>query len=128
MRARVSTVLLLGMVTVLLGACSSAGPTATGRVSLPTGRSATTGRAAHGSSKPAAPAGTPTAHHFDGRPSVGALSPPGLSIHVCTASVVDSRSGNLVLTAAHCIVGTGKGYVFAPGSHDGVLPLQPSDR
>jgi V8-like Glu-specific endopeptidase len=35
---------------------------------------------------------------------------------------VDSPHGDVLLTAAHCITGTGAGYVFAPGFHDGVSP------
>ena len=42
--------------------------------------------------------------------------------HVCSASVVHSPNHDLVLTAAHCIAGTGLGYDFAPGYHDGVAP------
>ena len=70
-----------------------------------------------------APVGTPTARHFAGTPTVGALFAPGSSVHICTASVVDSRAGDLVLTAAHCISGTGAGDVFAPGYRDGVEPF-----
>jgi V8-like Glu-specific endopeptidase len=72
--------------------------------------------------KPSAPAGTPTARHFGGLATVGPLFPPGATIHTCTASVVDSPARDLLLTAAHCITGSGKGYVFAPGYHDGVEP------
>jgi len=42
--------------------------------------------------------------------------------HSCTASVLDSPAGNLILTAAHCVTGTGSGLLFAPGYHDGVAP------
>jgi V8-like Glu-specific endopeptidase len=70
-----------------------------------------------------APPHTPTAHHFDGMATVGALFPPGSSVHTCTASVVDSGRGDVLLTAAHCISGTGAGYVFAPGYRDGVEPF-----
>ena len=49
---------------------------------------------------------------------VGALFANGS--HFCTASVVHSGAGDLVLTAAHCVK---DGMTFAPGYHDGVAPL-----
>ncbi|MFI5591819.1 trypsin-like serine peptidase [Amycolatopsis sp. NPDC051758] len=48
---------------------------------------------------------------------VGALFANGS--HFCTASVVHSGTGDLVLTAAHCVK---DGMAFAPGYHDGVAP------
>ncbi len=69
------------------------------------------------------PAGTPTAHSFAGTKTVGALFPPDSKVHVCTASVVSSRTRNLLVTAAHCIEGSGRGDVFVPGYHDGVAPF-----
>jgi V8-like Glu-specific endopeptidase len=42
--------------------------------------------------------------------------------HTCTASVLRSPGHNLILTAAHCIAGTGAGVLFAPGYHDGRAP------
>jgi hypothetical protein len=53
---------------------------------------------------------------------VGALFADGR--HSCTASVVHSDAGDLVLTAAHCVTGErGTGTEFAPGYHDGVAPF-----
>ncbi|WP_326955660.1 trypsin-like serine peptidase [Amycolatopsis sp. NBC_01286] len=49
---------------------------------------------------------------------VGALFANGS--HFCSASVVHSGAGDLVLTAAHCVK---DGMAFAPGYHDGVAPL-----
>ncbi|MFJ1763043.1 trypsin-like serine peptidase [Amycolatopsis sp. NPDC088138] len=49
---------------------------------------------------------------------VGALFANGS--HFCSASVVHSDAGDLVLTAAHCVK---DGMTFAPGYHDGVAPL-----
>jgi len=49
---------------------------------------------------------------------VGALFANGH--HFCTASVVHSGAGDLVLTAAHCVQA---GMSFAPDFHDGVAPL-----
>jgi hypothetical protein len=65
---------------------------------------------------PATPAGPP-APATTGSP-VGALFANGS--HFCSASVVHSGAGDLVLTAAHCVK---DGMAFAPGYHDGVAPL-----
>jgi V8-like Glu-specific endopeptidase len=59
-------------------------------------------------------------------PAVGALFAEGT--HYCTASVVHSERGDVLLTAAHCIHnGEGSGYLsgitFAPGYHDGIAPF-----
>jgi V8-like Glu-specific endopeptidase len=58
---------------------------------------------------------------FDGTPAVGALftlSGGHLGRHFCTASVVDSPGGDLVMTAAHCMNGKRPGQVaFVPGYH-----------
>ncbi|HVV12583.1 serine protease [Amycolatopsis sp.] len=52
--------------------------------------------------------------------ATGALFADGS--HFCSASVVDSPAGNLVLTAAHCVNGGSAGLSFAPGYHDGIAP------
>jgi V8-like Glu-specific endopeptidase len=44
--------------------------------------------------------------------------------HDCTASVVDSSHGDVLLTAAHCVSGTGAGMVFAPGYRNGISPYR----
>lgn len=55
--------------------------------------------------------------------TIGPLFERGLSDpHNCTASVLDSPAGNLILTAAHCVTGSAAGLLFAPGYHDGVAP------
>ena len=55
--------------------------------------------------------------------TVGPLFSAGLtSDHTCTASVVDSPAGDVIVTAAHCISGSGAGVVFAPGYDDGLAP------
>ena len=55
--------------------------------------------------------------------AVGPLFPHGVAAgHTCTASVVRSTSGDLILTAAHCVAGTGADWVFAPGFDDGATP------
>ncbi|MEU6776313.1 serine protease [Streptomyces sp. NPDC046759] len=42
--------------------------------------------------------------------------------HFCTASVVHSPRGNLLVTAAHCVAGTDNDLVFVPGYRDGKAP------
>ena len=75
--------------------------------------------AAHANHGRRAPASTTTS----GVPQVGVLFPNSSSTqHGCTASVVDSRQGDVLLTAAHCISGSGAGMVFAPGYHNGSSP------
>jgi V8-like Glu-specific endopeptidase len=69
------------------------------------------------------PPGIPDGRHFNGTPAVGPLFPAGSAAHTCTASVISSTGGNLLITAAHCISGTGHGYTFAPGYHSGVEPF-----
>jgi len=55
-------------------------------------------------------------------PSVLGLAPQLGLPHYCSASVVDAPTADLVLTAAHCVYGTGLGIEFAPGYHDGDSP------
>lgn len=50
---------------------------------------------------------------------VGALFLGGSSLHTCSAAVLDSSSGDLILTAAHCLVDDVDAD-FVPGFHDGV--------
>ena len=66
---------------------------------------------------------------FRGTAAVGALftsSGGTLGPHFCTASVVASPAGNLLITAAHCMQGKSLSpagsVVFAPGYHDGSFP------
>ena len=67
---------------------------------------------------------------FGGTPAVGALfttSDGHLGRHFCTASVVNSPAGNLLLTAAHCMKGypdaSPPGIAFVPGYDNGAQPL-----
>jgi V8-like Glu-specific endopeptidase len=55
-------------------------------------------------------------------PQIGAVfDSGGLSgSHYCTASVVNSPGGDLIVTAAHCLDSTSD--VFIPAYHDGVAP------
>jgi V8-like Glu-specific endopeptidase len=70
-----------------------------------------------------------TASPFAGTPAVGALftiSDGRLGTHFCTASVVQSPEGNLILTAAHCLAGysgaSPASIAFVPGYVDGATP------
>jgi hypothetical protein len=62
---------------------------------------------------------------FAGTPAVGALfttSAGRLGQHFCTASVVDSPAGDLVITAAHCVADTSGTIEFVPGYDRGNQP------
>ena len=75
---------------------------------------------------------SPVSSPFVGMPMVGAVFVSGEGgrpgDHYCTASVVDSPGGDLIATAAHCIVDPANGstteapFVFVPGYHDGQEP------
>ncbi len=76
---------------------------------------------------PTAPQTLAAAGLFPGTPAVGALfrvSSGQLGQHFCTASVVDSSPGDLVITAAHCVSKLRPGSVaFVPGFHNGKQPF-----
>ncbi len=73
--------------------------------------------------EPSQPPGTPTAHHYDGTPTVGAIFVNGLhQQHTCSGSVVDSPQGDVILTAAHCVAGITSEIQFAPGYVNGHTP------
>ena len=64
-------------------------------------------------------------HAFTGTPAVGALftiDRGKLGHHFCTASVVRSPHGDLVITAAHCVSGGAADLAFVPDYHRGVAP------
>jgi V8-like Glu-specific endopeptidase len=72
-----------------------------------------------------APAATQQGASFGGTPRTGALftvSHGKLGYHFCTASVVHSPHGNLLITAAHCVTGRSGPIAFVPGYHDGKTP------
>jgi V8-like Glu-specific endopeptidase len=74
---------------------------------------------------PGPPVGIPSATHFAGVPTVGALLfTTGTQPHFCTASVVRSKQENLVLTAAHCVYDSSyaSNIEFVPGYHSGKQP------
>jgi V8-like Glu-specific endopeptidase len=70
----------------------------------------------------------PSSHEgktFQGTPAVGALfttSNGKLGTHFCTASVINSPNGNLLITAAHCVTGTQGTIAFVPGYVNGNTP------
>ena len=53
---------------------------------------------------------------------VGVLFAPHSDQHGCTATVINSYTHDLILTAAHCVTGSGAGWTFAPNTHHGVTP------
>lgn len=75
---------------------------------------------------PTPPPGIPSPTHFSGVPTVGTLFfTTGTQQHFCTASVVDSPTANLVLTAAHCVYGSSyaTNIEYVPQYHDGQQPF-----
>lgn len=74
--------------------------------------------------------GVPTARAVVPVPTVAAVFAPsghGLAPalhlpHVCSAEVLRTATGAVVLTAAHCVAGAGVGLEVAPGFHDGQTP------
>lgn len=74
---------------------------------------------------PPAPTGIPSASLFGGSPTIGLLRyDRGRHPRICSAAVVDSTSGNLVVTAAHCIDGKrfATNFEFIPGYSHGKAP------
>jgi hypothetical protein len=68
-----------------------------------------------------APKTPPTAQPVPPDPRVGAVFLGGGSLHTCTAGVLDSASGDLILTAAHCVA-EGVAATFVAGLHDTAAP------
>ncbi|GAC1396612.1 MAG: trypsin-like peptidase domain-containing protein [Mycobacterium sp.] len=63
----------------------------------------------------------PTAEPVSPDPRVGALFLGGTTIHVCTAGVLNTPSGNLIVTAAHCLAG-GVEAAFVAGFNNQAAP------
>lgn len=66
-----------------------------------------------------------TVHDTRGTAAVGAIFDGPVSSsgdHFCTASVIDSPGGDLLVTAAHCLGGGTDDLYFVPGYHDGIAP------
>ncbi|MCM3847016.1 serine protease [Pseudonocardia sp. DR1-2] len=108
-------------------AAAATAAAAAGTGAVPAGP-ATVVPVATGPSVPAvtAPDGTPVARPATGALFDGPAEDPG--DHFCSASVVESATGDLVVTAAHCVAdGDGTpartGMSFAPGYDDGTAPF-----
>jgi V8-like Glu-specific endopeptidase len=108
------------------GAPAAGHGTAAAPAAMPTPTAAPTPTATPSPS--AAPTPVTSAVAFNGTTAVGALfdvTKTGLR-HFCTAAVVRSKGGNLVITAAHCLDGAHTGprgkVIFAPGYHNGRFP------
>ncbi|MGN2641175.1 trypsin-like serine peptidase [Nocardia takedensis] len=56
-------------------------------------------------------------------PWIGAVFLGNGPLHTCSGSVLDSRDGDLVVTAAHCVIGNGAFLGFAPGYTRGREPV-----
>ena len=106
---------------LLLLAAGSAGSTDRARSVLAAGRGMAIEQLAPADAGPAAGTGQP----FGGVAAVGALfteSNGKLGAHFCTASVVDSKAGDLAVTAAHCVYGKSAALVFVPDYANGKTP------
>jgi V8-like Glu-specific endopeptidase len=106
---------------LLLLATGSAGSTDRARSVLAAGRGLAIEQLAPADAGPAAGTGQP----FGGVAAVGALFTEAngkLGAHFCTASVVDSKAGDLAVTAAHCVDGKNAALVFAPDYANGTTP------
>ncbi|WP_445169825.1 trypsin-like serine peptidase [Mycolicibacterium sp. Dal123E01] len=100
----VAAVLNLAVAAVLVAACH-------GSAAPPAKAAQVTGvRSATKTAKPVAP-----------QPAVGALFLGGTDAHTCTASVVHSRTQDLILTAAHCLA-DGLPATFVPGFDETAAP------
>jgi V8-like Glu-specific endopeptidase len=84
-----------------------------------------TGLGAAAKKSTGAAAAIPNPVYFNGVPTVGALFfTTGTESHFCTASVVDSPRGDIIMTAAHCVYGTSyaTNIAYVPEWHNGVSP------
>ncbi|GIG56877.1 hypothetical protein Lfu02_12490 [Longispora fulva] len=67
-------------------------------------------------------AATPRTAPTSGVNAIGVLADSDPNQHGCSAGIVDSPRGNVIVTAAHCVYGK-SALVFAPGYHDGQAPF-----
>jgi V8-like Glu-specific endopeptidase len=82
-------------------------------------------RAAQARTRVSPPKGIPKAVPFSGVPTTGALfGTTGSKTHFCTAAVVNSTAGDLVVTAAHCVDPHGlvSNIAYVPEYHNGKSP------
>jgi V8-like Glu-specific endopeptidase len=106
---------------LLLLVAGSAGSTDRARSALSAGR----GQPIEQLAPAAAAAPAETGASFGGVAAVGALFTEAngkLGSHFCTASVVDSKAGDLAVTAAHCVYAKTAAIVFVPGYANGKSP------
>jgi hypothetical protein len=96
---RAARIVLLAALLASVVACAGPAPSA------PAG-SATTSTSPPAAAKPVPP-----------EPRVGAVFIGGQSLHACSAAVLDSAAGDLILTAAHCMAAGIDAY-FVPGFAD----------
>jgi hypothetical protein len=113
---RVRTLAAAAAITAVVASCAAPAP------ARHTGSAATPATSAG-----SAPHADPEANAVSGAapvapdPRVGAVflgGGTGESVHTCSAAVLDSSTGDLILTAAHCVA-DGIGTTFIPGFHDG---------
>lgn len=67
------------------------------------------------------PAEMPIARQVPPDPVIGAVFIGGGSLHTCSAGVLDSPGGDLIMTAAHCLAG-GIDATFVAGFNDNSAP------
>ncbi|MBW0017887.1 MAG: trypsin-like peptidase domain-containing protein [Mycobacterium sp.] len=114
MRTRVVLVCPLASLALLLASC--------GRSVDHAGTSHGPSQGSHGSVEQLSqPEYGPVARPVNPDPRVGAIFPDSGKMHSCTASVVHSKDGDLVLTAAHCLLGTLRAS-FVPGFSGDATP------
>jgi hypothetical protein len=106
------TVLATGLVVALTSAasaCTTHPP--------PTGQATTVAYKAPPTAEPVPPTAEPVAPD----PRVGAVFLGSGSLHTCTGGVLDSATGDLILTAAHCVA-QGVDATFVAGLKDTAAP------
>jgi Trypsin-like peptidase domain len=108
---------LVHRAVVVLFAALAAMTTACGAAVISPGRPAGTSPSVDKTTTPA----TVTADPVRPDPRIGAIFLGGYSMHTCTASVVHSTNGDLIITAAHCMADGVETY-FAPGFAETVDP------
>lgn len=120
-RAGVTALVAGAVVAAMIGAAPPVGLDRATDVDLAAstavlGRAATAAAAGPGTPQPTGSASARVGALFSG----GGLN----GSHFCTASVVQSASGDVIVSAAHCLnaATNGSGVVFVPGYRDGTAP------
>lgn len=112
--AATGVVLATGLLTAACGVPVDRQEAAT---SAPTATSAPSATSAPTAPIAASAPTTPTAAPARPDPAVGAVFVGGGTLHTCSAAVLDSAAGDLILTAAHCLAG-GIDTTFIAGFRD----------